>query len=49
MRPVLKGMCRMESLRDGSIDLADVALMNDMIDIEIENNYRVHKALSPDG
>lgn len=40
LRPVAKGMCKYESLKDGTLDLADIALMNDMIDLETENNNR---------
>ncbi|WP_166738979.1 DUF6889 family protein [Alkanindiges illinoisensis] len=37
MRPVLKGMCRYESLKDGTLDLADIALMNDALDVQADN------------
>lgn len=37
LRPVVKGMCRYESLKDGTIDLADIALMNDCLDVNAEN------------
>ncbi len=37
LRPVAKGMCRFESLKDGSVDLADVALMNELLDVMAEN------------
>lgn len=30
-------MCRYESLKDGSLDLADIALMNDALDVVAEN------------
>jgi len=39
LRPVVKGMCRYESLKDGAIDLADIALMNDCLDVLAENNH----------
>lgn len=41
MRPVLRGMCKYESLKDASLDLADVARMNDALDVEDENRARV--------
>lgn len=41
MRPVARGMCKMESLKDCVLDLADFALMNDAIDIEEENKRRL--------
>jgi len=37
MRPVLKGMCKFESLKDGTLDLADIALMNDALDVQADN------------
>ena len=30
-------MCKYESLKDGSLDLADIALMNDALDVAEEN------------
>jgi hypothetical protein len=41
LRPVMKGMCKYESLKDGTLDLADIAKLNDMIDVYIENDRRV--------
>lgn len=32
MRPVLRGMCKMESLLDGTLSLEHIALMNEAID-----------------
>ena len=43
MRPVVKGMCRFESLKDGSVDLADIALMNDALDVVAENAQLAHQ------
>ncbi|MDE1484784.1 DUF6889 family protein [Xenorhabdus bovienii] len=37
MRPVLKGACTFESLENGGIDLAGIALLNDALDVEAEN------------
>jgi len=37
LRPVVRGMCRYESLKDGSLDLSDIALMNDALDVVAEN------------
>lgn len=31
-------MCRYESLKDGTIDLADIALMNEALDVLAANN-----------
>lgn len=46
LRPVLDGMCRYESLKDGSLDLEDVARMNDALDVRCENERRLHEALA---
>lgn len=45
MRPVLRGLCRFESLKDGSLNLSDIALMNDAIDVQDENAYRAQEAV----
>lgn len=39
-RPVMKKMITADKLLDGSIDLAFVALMNEAISVESENNHR---------
>jgi hypothetical protein len=44
MRPVLEGMCHYESLIDGTLDLADIARMNDCLDVKVENERRYHEA-----
>ncbi len=44
MRPVLEGMCLFESLKYGTLDLEDVAKMNDALDVKIENENRYRKA-----
>jgi hypothetical protein len=46
MRPVLRGMCTMEGLKDGTLDLEDVALMNEAIDVEEENRRRIVESTS---
>lgn len=45
MRPVLEGMCRFESLKDGSLGLEDIALMNMALDIKAENDARAEEAM----
>jgi hypothetical protein len=40
MRPIIKGLCRYESLLDGKLTLADFALMNDALDVVEENDRR---------
>ena len=44
-RPVMAGMCRYESLIDGTLDLADIARMNDAPDVRDENQRRLNKAM----
>jgi len=45
MRPVLEGLCHYESLVNGALDLADVARMNEAIDVRQENEARAQDAL----
>ncbi len=44
MRPVLEGLCKYESLIDCTLDLADIAKMNDALDVKYENQNRYKKA-----
>jgi hypothetical protein len=44
LRPVLEGMCRYESLKDGTLDLEDIARMNDCLEVKYENEKRHQKA-----
>jgi len=44
LRPVLEGLCKYESLKDGSLGLHDVALMNDALDVKYENERRYHES-----
>jgi len=44
MRPVLAGICKMESLYNGTLDLNDFALMNDALNAKAENEIRAQKA-----
>lgn len=43
MRPITAGMCRFESIKDGTLGLADFALMNDALDVQAENTRRLNK------
>ncbi|AHY06750.1 NTP pyrophosphohydrolase [Serratia plymuthica] len=43
MRPVHAGMCSYESIKDGTLTLADIALMNESLDVEAQNNYLIKK------
>lgn len=44
MRPVLHGLCRMESLYGTELSLEDFALMNDALDAKAENELRATEA-----
>ncbi|MBI6182678.1 MULTISPECIES: DUF6889 family protein [Serratia] len=43
LRPVHARMCSYESLKDGTLTLADIALMNESLDVEAENRYLLKK------
>lgn len=44
LRPVYEGCCKYESLKDGTLDLEDIAKMNDALDVKISNEDRYRKA-----
>lgn len=44
MRPVLEKCCLYESLKNGTLDLEDVARLNDALDVKYENERRYRKA-----
>ena len=44
MGPVEAGMCKFESLIDGTLDLSHVDLMNDTLRAKSENEARAHDA-----
>lgn len=39
-RPVSEGLCKYESLIDGTLGIEDVAIMNDIIAVREENRFR---------
>lgn len=43
MRPIDHGYCKYESLIDGTLDLFDLARMNDAITVRQENMHRLNK------
>lgn len=43
LRPVLRGMCKYESLKDGCLGLADISIMNESLDVEAENQRLMNK------
>lgn len=40
---MVKGLCKYESLIDGTLGLADLALMNDMLMMVADNQYLANK------
>jgi hypothetical protein len=44
IRPVLEGLCKYESLKDGTLDLIDIARMNEAISVKYENMDRRREA-----
>lgn len=46
LRPVVRGMCLFESLKNGIVDLEDIATMNDALDFFDENQKRAEDAIS---
>lgn len=45
MRPVVRGMCRFSELLDGTLSLEHVALMNDALDVEAENERLAYEQM----
>ncbi len=43
LRPVLHGMCRYGELKDGTLSLDDVCLMNLALDVREENERRAYE------
>lgn len=39
-RPVMEGMCRLESLKDGTLSLLDICKANEALDVRAENEWR---------
>lgn len=39
-RPVLRGLCKYESLTDGTLKLVDIVKLNEALDVESENQRR---------
>lgn len=44
MRPVIEGLCSYESLKNCTVDLEDIAVMNEALDVKFENQNRAQKA-----
>jgi hypothetical protein len=43
-RPVCEGMCKYESVIDGTLGLEDIATMNEMLDVKMINQARMQEA-----
>jgi hypothetical protein len=48
-RPVMRGLLKAESLLDPEVRLEFIADLNDAIDVQDENDWRVEEALKRDG
>jgi hypothetical protein len=44
-RPLDAGYCRYTEIIDGTLDISDIAKMNDIIDCKNENAARAHEAV----
>ena len=44
LAPVLNGLCKYESLLDGTLMLEDIARMNDAYAVRLENQRRAREA-----
>lgn len=42
-RPVIDGLCKYESMIDGTLSLEDVSIMNEMLDVRAENERRIRE------
>ncbi len=45
MQPVLEGLCRYESLKNGAVDLEDIARMNDALAVRADNDAIARRVL----
>lgn len=49
LRPVMQGLITYPNLKDSSIDLFDIWLMNEAIKVDNENQFRMSKSKSNRG
>jgi hypothetical protein len=40
-RPVVEGLCKYESIIDGTLDLGDIKTMHNILDVRAENQRQV--------
>jgi len=45
MAPVLEGLCKYESLVDGTLGLEDIALMNDALAVRADNQAAARRIM----
>lgn len=45
MRPAIRGLCKLESLVDGTLSLDDIANANEALDVYDENTLRMQQAM----
>lgn len=45
LAPVVANLCKYESLIDGTLDLLDIAILNDALAVKAENDARARKAV----
>ena len=43
LRPVMNQLCRYESIIDGTLDLVDIAILNEALDAQEENQRRLRE------
>lgn len=43
MRPVDAGLISYTAFKDGSVDLADIARLNDWLDLKADNQHRIEQ------
>lgn len=46
LRPIKAGMCKYESMLDGTLSIYDLLMMNDYLNVCQENEIRAHEAMS---
>ena len=49
LRPVLAGLCKFESIVNGTLDLEAIAVLNDALDVQTENTERLQRAVKQHG
>jgi len=42
---MMAGLCKFTDIVDGTLDICDIADMNDILDVSEENQARIHEAI----